>query len=358
MSDPLDLLGRTAELVNVASESFAEGPIVDLIEAELRSRPQLVVTRVGDNLVARTELGRDQRVMLAGHTDTVPANGNAVARVRDDVLWGVGSTDMKGGLAIMLASAEHHTEPAVDVTYVFYAREEVSSEHSGLEELFLAVPDLLAADVAFLGEPTDGAVEAGCQGSIRMRVEFTGARAHLARAWMGRNAIHRLAPLLSAVAAHEPRRPVIAGCRFHEALQVVAVDGGVSGNVVPDVASVVVAHRFAPDRDGAAAELWLREFLAPYLEPDDTVELLDLANSAWPAVDHPLVAALVQRHGLAVTGKLGWTDVARCAARGIPAVNLGPGDATVAHTAGECLRRDSLERTWTVVDDLLRSGCR
>ena len=193
-----DLFQLTADLVDVPSESFAEGPLVDLIEADLRSLEHLVVDRVGDNVVARTDLGRGLRVVIGGHTDTVPANGNDRARMEGDVLWGLGAADMKGGLAVMLELARRHAAPAVDVTYVFYAREEVAADHSGLAELMELRPDLLRGDVAFLGEPTDGAIEAGCQGVLRLEVVLDGARAHTARAWMGRNAIHRLGALLNA----------------------------------------------------------------------------------------------------------------------------------------------------------------
>jgi succinyl-diaminopimelate desuccinylase len=353
---PSDLLARTAQLVDVASESFSEGPLVDLLDAELRSHGHLEVTRVGDNLVARTSRGCPLRLVLAGHTDTVPANGNATARIEGDTLFGVGSADMKGGLAVMLESARRHVEGALDVTYVFYAREEVASEHSGLGVLLATRPDLLAGDVALLGEPTDGAIEAGCQGSIRATVTLHGARAHTARAWMGRNAVHRLGELLVALDRYEPRQPEIQGCRYHEALLAVGVDGGVSGNVVPDRAELTLAHRFAPDRTAAEAEAHLRQAVAPFLDDGDEVEVVDVAPAAHPSLDQPLLAALVARHGLAVRSKLGWTDVARFAAIGIPAANFGPGDPTIAHTAGEHVTRDSIERVWHVLDDLVSAG--
>lgn len=348
-----DVFDLTRALVDVASESYVEAPFVDLLEADLRSLDHLDVTRVGDNLVARTDLGRDTRLVLGGHTDTVPANANFPSIVDGDVLRGVGSADMKGGLAVMLASARRHTDPLMDLTYVFYAREEVAAADSGLGELFELRPDLLVGDVAFLGEPTDGMIEAGCQGSLRFRLTLAGARAHLARAWMGENAVHRLAPILTLLAAYEPRRPEIAGCRFHEALLAIAVEGGVSTNVVPDAASLSIAHRFAPDRSPAEAEAMVRELLAPHLRSDDVLELTDVAPAAPPAVDHPVVARLIARNALEVTAKLGWTDVARFAERGIPAVNFGPGDPTVAHTAGEHVTRDSIERTWRAFDDLV-----
>lgn len=351
-----DLFRLTAELVDVPSESFAEGPLVDLIEADLRSLDHLTVDRVGDNVVARTELGRGLRVVLGGHTDTVPANGNARARVEGDVLWGLGAADMKGGLAVMLELARRHTAPAMDVTYVFYAREEVAAAHSGLAELVELRPDLLRGDVAFLGEPTDGAIEAGCQGVLRLEVVLDGARAHTARAWMGRNAIHRLGALLSLLEDYEPRRPVILGCQFHEALLATHVEGGVAGNVVPDRATIRLGHRFAPDRTVEEAEAHVREVLSVVVEEGDEVTVIDSSPAAWPALDHPAVAALVHRHDLAVSAKLGWTDVARFSAMGVPAVNLGPGDATLAHTAEERVGRDSLDRAFAALDDLLSNG--
>lgn len=353
---PVDLLQLTSDLVAMPSESFAEGPITDWIEADLRTLDHLEVTRVGDNIVARTTLGRPTRVVLAGHTDTVPANGNAEPRIDGDVLWGLGSADMKSGLAVMWTLARHHTEPAVDVTYVFYAREEVAAVHSGLGELFEQRPDLLVGDVAILGEPTDGEIEAGCQGTIRMRIELLGARAHTARAWKGRNAIHRLGALLSAVAAAESRRPVLLGCQFHEALQVVRVEGGVAGNVVPDRVELDLAHRFAPDRTPEQAEAYLRGVIEPFMEPGDTAEVVDMSPAAYPAVDHPCIVALRDRFGLGVRAKLGWTDVARFAARGVPAVNLGPGDSSLAHTAEERVERASIDRAFGALDDLLRTG--
>lgn len=348
-----DVFALTAELVDVASPSYAEAPLVDLIEARLRAASHLEVTRVGDNVVARTTLGREHRVILAGHTDTVPANGNEVARIDGDWLWGVGSADMKGGLAVMLDAALHRPAPALDCTYVFYAREEVAAVDSGLLELLESRPDLLTGDVAILGEPTDAAIEAGCQGVLRVRVTLKGARAHPARPWMGRNAVHRLAPLLATLGSYESRRPVLAGCEYRESMLALSVEGGVAGNVVPDTATVVVGHRFAPDRSIEQAVDEVRRLLGPHLEPDDDFEVVDAAPAAVPAIDHPLLARLIERHRLEVRAKLGWTDVARFSAIGIPAVNLGPGDATLAHTAEERVSRASIERVDEVIADLL-----
>jgi succinyl-diaminopimelate desuccinylase len=351
-----DLLDLTAELVDMASESHREGPITDWIEGQLRQARWLDVERVGDNLVARTQLGRSSRLVLAGHTDTVPANGNERARREGDVLWGLGSTDMKSGLAVMLGLARTVAEPLLDVTYVFYAGEEVAAEHNGLGHLFRDRPDLLQGDVALLGEPTNVGLEAGCQGTMRVRVELAGERAHTARPWMGRNAVHRLGRLLAVVEGFEERRPRMDGCEFREALQAVFVDGGVAGNVVPDRASVTLNHRFAPDRTPAEAEAALRSLLAPVLEEGDALEVVDVAPGAAPALSHPVIAAIVGRHDLPVSAKLGWTDVARFAEHGIPAANFGPGDATLAHTAEERVERGAVEACFAVLDDLLRRG--
>ena len=351
-----DLLASTADLVAIPSESHAEAALADHVEQRLRSLDHLTVTRIDDNVVARTDLGRDTRLVVAGHLDTVPVNGNGTPRVDGEVLWGLGAADMKGGLAVMLALAEAVPDPAIDVTWVFYTAEEVAAEHNGLGHLFVRRPDLVAGDAAVLGEPTDAAIEAGCQGTMRLRVVLTGARAHTARPWMGRNALHRAGRVLAALDGYEARRPVIDGCEFREALQAVFVTGGVAANVVPDHAEITLNHRYAPDRSADEARAHVESVLAPYLEDGDTVEVLDVADAARPGLTHPLLAALRTRHDLPVRAKLGWTDVSRFAAAGIPAVNFGPGDSTLAHTRDERVERSSLDDVYTALADLLRRG--
>lgn len=348
-----DLLALTAELVDIPSVSRDERALADHLEARLRALPHLEVTRHLDNVVARTALGRSSRLLLAGHTDTVPVNGNAGARIEGDVLHGLGSSDMKAGVAVALALAEAVPEPALDVTWVFYAGEEIEGSANGLGHLFRDRPDLLAADAAVVGEPTDGLVEGGCQGSLRVAVVLRGARAHTARPWKGVNAIHRLGAVLAAVAGYEPRCPVLDGCEFREALQAVSVEGGVAGNVVPDRAVVTLNHRFAPDRTPAEAEAAVRALLAPVLAEGDEVELLDVAPGAPPALDHPLLADLAARSPGPVRAKLGWTDVARFAAQGIPACNFGPGDPTLAHTREERVDRAPIEAVYATLAALL-----
>jgi succinyl-diaminopimelate desuccinylase len=351
-----DLLAFTAELVDIPSVSWNEQAIGDRIEAELRAAPWLQVTRIGDNVVARTALGHSDRLILAGHTDTVPSNGNATATVDGDRLRGVGAADMKSGLAVMLELARTVDDPAVDLTYVFYAREEVASEHSGLREIESARPDLLEGDVALLGEPTGGAVEAGCQGTMRLRIVLRGERAHTARPWMGRNAIHRLAGLLSTFELYDERRPVLDGCEYREALQAVRVEGGVASNVVPDEVEVVVNHRFAPDRSPAEAEAHVREVVATAVDEGDLIEVVDVASAAAPGLEHPVLRGLIERSGLDARAKLGWTDVAFFAARGIPAANFGPGDSEVAHTAGEWVSRAQIESVHSALRGLVTNS--
>jgi succinyl-diaminopimelate desuccinylase len=307
------------------------------------------VARVGENLVARTTLGRRRRLVLAGHTDTVPANGNQGARVNGEVCWGLGSCDMKGGVAVLAELARTVAEPAVDVTYVFYECEEIDSRFNGVERLFREGPELLAGDAAVLAEPTGARVEAGCQGTMRAQLTYTGVRAHSARAWLGRNAIHRLGPPLAALAAYEGRQVEIDGCGFHEGLQAVGVEGGVAGNVVPDRATLTVNHRFAPDRTPAQAEAHVREVLGPC----DGFEVVDRAPSAPPSLGHPLLTALLAATGRPADAKLGWTDVARFAARGVPATNFGPGDPNLAHHADEQVSRADLEMVHRVLKNLL-----
>lgn len=359
-----DLLALTADLVNHNSVSFEEEAFVDWLEAELRPLEHLTVERVGDNLVARTNLGRGQRLLLAGHTDTVPivndpslAGGtNGIARIENDVLWGCGSSDMKGGLACFFEIARTVTDPVVDLTFIFYAREEVAQEHNGLRELEELRPELLEADCAILGEPTDGVIEAGCQGAMRIEVVLAGARAHTARPWMGRNAIHRLGDVLTTLAAYEARTPTIDGCTYRESVQAVHVDGGVAGNVVPDQATLRIHHRFAPDRTPDEAEAFVRSLLAPHLDEGDVVRVMDTSPACPPSLTHPILQRLRDDNDLVVRAKLGWTDVARFAALGVPATNFGSGDPTIAHTRDEHLHRESIERTFAALHKLVTTA--
>lgn len=353
-----ELLALTAELVDIPSVSHAEAAIADHVEAALRAVPWLVVDRVGHNVVARTELGRPSRVVLAGHLDTVPPNGNERARVDGDVLWGIGAADMKAGCAVHLHLARTVPDPVVDVTYVFYECEEVESRHNGLRRLLAERPDLVAGDAAVLGEPTSATIEAGCQGTLRLVVTLAGERAHTARPWFGVNAIHRLGPVLDRAAAFEGRHVVLDGCTFAEALSAVRVEGGVAGNVVPDRAVVHLNHRYAPDRRTPEAVAAVRRALGDAVDESrgDAVELVDAADGAAPDLGSPLLARLVAAAGGTPRAKLGWTDVAFFAARGIPAANYGPGDPNLAHAAGERVERRELEAVEAGLRSLLTEG--
>jgi succinyl-diaminopimelate desuccinylase len=327
----------TAALVDLASVSGAEGPLADAIERALRRLPHLQVTRHGNTLVARTGLGnpgrgKKERVVLAGHIDTVPHAGNFPSqwdseRVR---LTGVGTSDMKSGVAVQLRLAAGLTEPNRDVTYVFYECEEVDAARNGLYLLSRDAPELLSADFAVLLEPSGGVVEGGCQGTLRAAITVQGARAHTARSWMGRNAIHGAGAVLDMLRSWEPRKPVVDGLEYHEGLNAVAITGGVAGNVVPDECVVTVNYRFAPDSSEDEAQTYIKDLFAAW-----PVEILDSAPGARPGLTTGPAAAFVKAVGGTPRAKLGWTDVARFAELGIPAVNYGPGISEIAHTPGE-----------------------
>src|SRR6202044_1496305 len=316
----------------IASVSGEEGPLADAIERALRRLPHLEVTRHGNTLVARTTRGKKERVVLAGHIDTVPHADNFPSHwnAERSRLTGVGTSDMKAGVAVQLRLAATLPEPNRDVTYVFYECEEVDAARNGLYLLSRDAPELLVADFAVLLEPSGGVVEGGCQGTLRAAITVAGARAHTARSWMGRNAIHEATPVLQILRDWEPRRPDVDGLEYHEGLNAVAISGGVAGNVVPDQCVVTVNYRFAPDRSADEAEAYIRELFSGW-----PVEILDVAPGARPGLTAPPAAAFVAAVGGAPRAKLGWTDVARFAELGIPAVNYGPGISEIAHTPGE-----------------------
>ncbi|MDO9380616.1 MAG: succinyl-diaminopimelate desuccinylase [Nocardioidaceae bacterium] len=342
-----DVVALTADLVDIFSVSHHEGEIADAVEAALRPLAHLDVVRDGNTVVARTQLGRADRVVVAGHLDTVPVNDNLPSRLDGDTLWGLGTCDMKGGVAVALRLAATVAEPTRDVTYVFYEAEEVEAVHNGLGRIARERPELVEADFAILMEPSNGVVEAGCQGTLRVDVVTRGERAHSARSWRGSNAIHAAAPVLARLVAYEPRSPVIDGLTYREGLNAVGVTGGVAGNVVPDEMRVSVNHRFAPDRTEEEAFAHVRE-----LFHDFEVVLMDSSPGALPGLDRPAAAAFVEAVGGEVNPKFGWTDVALFSSLGVPAVNYGPGDPMFAHKQDEHVpvehltRLESNLRTW------------
>jgi succinyl-diaminopimelate desuccinylase len=329
----------TARLVDVESVSGNERALADLIEAAVAELPHLTVHRDGNTLVARTELGRSERVAIAGHIDTVPEAGNLPSRLDGGVLHGLGSCDMKSGVAVALRLAARLPAPSRDITYVFYDCEEVEAERNGLLRVSRNSPDLLAADFAVLMEPTAALVEGGCQGTMRAQVAATGERAHSARSWMGRNAIHEAAAILDVLRRYEPRQPEVEGLTYHEGLNAVGITGGVAGNVIPDECVVTVNYRFAPDRGAQQAQEHLREVFAGW-----DVRVTDFAGGARPGLGRPAAASFVAAMGGQAKAKFGWTDVARFDALGIPAVNFGPGDPLVAHARHEHVELAQIER--------------
>ena len=333
----LDGPALTRAVVDVESVSGNEARLAGLVEAALRGCAHLQVFRDGNNVVARTELGRPSRVLLGGHLDTVPTAENLPSTQVGDTISGCGTADMKSSLAVMLRLAASLPEPNRDLTYVFYDCEEIEATRNGLAHLVRTVPERLVCDLAILMEPTLNAVEAGCQGTLRVNIRVPGVRAHSARSWKGVNAIQEAAPLLQRLRDYVPRQPWVDGCQYHEGLQAVGISGGVSGNVVPDACTVLVNHRFAPDRTSQEALAHVREVFEGY-----EVELTDAADGARPGLDRQVTQEFLAFTGTTAVAKLGWTDVARFSALGVPALNYGPGDPLVAHMKDEAVSAEKI----------------
>jgi succinyl-diaminopimelate desuccinylase len=327
-ADPVEL---TAALVDVPSVSGSERTLADALEAALREQaPHLEVVRDGDAVLARTTGNQPTRVLLAGHLDTVPVADNLPSHRDGELLYGCGSSDMKAGDAMIAHLAATISAPVHELTCVFYDCEEVEAARNGLGRIERTRPDWLRADLAILAEPTNGAVEAGCQGTLRAVVRVPGRRAHSARSWRGRNAIHAAGEVLGRLTAYQARQVDIDDCVYREGLQAVKIAGGVAGNVVPDVCEVTVNFRFAPDRTLAAAIEHVEEVFAGF-----DVRVTDSAPGALPGLDAPAARQFLAATGARPVAKYGWTDVSRFAALGIPAVNFGPGDPNLAHTREE-----------------------
>ncbi|RCK68631.1 succinyl-diaminopimelate desuccinylase [Desertihabitans brevis] len=329
-----DLPDLLQQLMDLESVSGAEGPLADEVERVLRGCGHLEVLRDGDTVVARTQLGREERVVVAGHLDTVPVAGNLPSQRREvdgvDAVWGRGACDMKGGVAVQLALAVELAEPTRDVTWVFYDNEEVEAERNGLGRVARTHPEWLEGSFAVLGEPSNARVEGGCQGTLRVEITLTGTAAHSARAWMGHNAVHDAAEVLQRLRDYQPRQVEVEGLRYHEGLNAVRISGGIAGNVIPDRCVVEVNFRFAPDRSEDEAVAFVTDFFAPL-----PVEVTDLSPGARPGLDRPAAAQFLAAVGGEPQAKFGWTDVARFSALGVPAVNFGPGNPSKAHADDE-----------------------
>jgi succinyl-diaminopimelate desuccinylase len=327
-----DVVALTAAVCDIESVSQDEAALADAIESALRPLAHLQVERDGNTVIARTALGRDERVVLAGHIDTVPLTDvpNLPTRQESGLLWGRGTVDMKGGVAVMLRVAATVTEPTRDLTFLFYECEEIDGRFNGLARLADTRPELLEADFAVLLEPTDGAVEGGCKGTMRVDVVTKGIASHSARPWKGHNAIHDAGPVLDRLAAYEAATVTVDGLAYHEALQAVGITGGIAGNVIPDRCVVTVNYRYAPDKDTEQALAHVRSVFDGY-----DLTLGDAADGARPGLHLPAAQAFVAALGVPVNAKEGWTDVARFSALGVPAVNYGPGDPNLAHMDDE-----------------------
>ncbi len=329
-----DVASLTAAICDVESVSLEEKALADAVESSLRALGHLEVTRLGNTVVARTGLGRDERVVLAGHLDTVPVTDDPrnlptrrVGDAGDEVLWGRGTVDMKGGVAVILRVAHELTAPNRDLTLVLYEAEEVDSRYNGLRIVEQERPDLVEdADFAVLLEPTDGRVEGGCKGTLRAVVSTRGVAAHSARPWKGHNAIHDAAGVLARLAGYQSATREVDGLEFREALNAVGISGGVAGNVIPDRCEVVVNYRYAPSVSEQEADAHVRAVFDGF-----DVEVVDNAAGARPGLHLPAARDFVEALGLPVEAKQGWTDVARFSAMGVPAVNFGPGDPNLAH---------------------------
>jgi succinyl-diaminopimelate desuccinylase len=350
------VLDLARDLIDIPSVSGDERAIADAVEAVLRRCEHLDVTRLGDAVVARTNLGRAQRVIVAGHLDTVPIADNVPAWFTEDGLnlYGRGSVDMKAGVAVLLQLAVELEAPSRDVTWVFYDQEEVEAVRNGLGRIVRERPDLIEGDFAILGEPTEAIIEGGCNGTLRCEVRIKGKAAHSARAWMGSNAIHSAAPLLEALRTYKPFTVEVDGLEYKEGLNAVKVAGGIAGNVIPDLCVVTLNFRFAPSIDIAHAKRRVEVFVEEALGvpsaagADYDVVWVDESSGARPGLDAPLakdfVDAVMAAGGAAPRAKLGWTDVARFGELGIPAVNFGPGDPQLAHADNEHCPVDQILR--------------
>ena len=362
IDDPAELTGR---LCAIESVSGNEGTIADAVVTVLEAisagpGPDLEILRDGDTIVARTQLGRDERIVIAGHLDTVPVEGNLPPRrivletgeaAGDEVIWGRGACDMKAGVAMALTAASALLDPIRDVSWVFYDHEEVDAALNGLGRVSRNHPEWLAGDFAILGEPSNASVEGGCNGTIRVDVTTTGTRAHSARAFMGVNAIHAAAEVLTRLSDHVAETVTVDGLDYRESLSAVGISGGVAGNVVPDECRISVNYRFAPSKSAAEAEGFLRELFTGY-----DVVVTDSAEGARPGLDRPIAQDFLTALGAEPAAKLGWTDVSRFSALGVPAVNFGPGNPLYAHKSDEHVRVREVESATRALLSYLEKG--
>lgn len=333
-----DLPALLREIIDIESVSGNEEKLADAVFSTLAKAKHLHLSRIGNVIIAKTELGRKKRVIIAGHLDTVPIADNFPSWETKDLIFGRGACDMKGGVAVAIAAALVLDAPKYDLTWLFYDNEEVEAEKNGLNKLVQEQPELLAADFAILMEPTSAQIEGGCQGTLRFVVKLVGKAAHSARSWLGDNAIHKAKGVLEILENYQARSVIVDGLKYREGLNAVKISGGIAGNVIPDAASVTINFRFAPDRDENNAKQHILQLFSGY-----DLEFTDFAAGARPGLDREIVQEFVALVPNPPRAKYGWTDVARFSALNIPAVNFGPADPNLAHTRDEHCPKTDLE---------------
>ncbi len=352
----IDLLKLTETLIKIPSVSFQEEKIAEFIFGFLTEFSHVKAARIG-NCVYATIVGKDmtKTLCMAGHIDTVPENNNLDPKYNVDKLIGLGATDMKGGLAVMLKLAANLDNPIFNLKFIFYPREEVDSKFNGLRELYGIDSAYLESDAAILLEPTNGYIEAGCQGVVKLKIKICGQRAHSARPWMGINAIHRSYGLIKALNDFAAEEPTVDSLQYRESFQAVLIEGGVATNVVPDEVIITASYRFAPNKTSAEALGYIKSYMAEYLDEElgDGIEVVDVADPASPGVFNELIKEIIANaHG--IKPKFGWTDVAFFSKLNIPAINFGPGDAALAHSPDEFITSADLEKVYNVLFDSIK----
>ena len=328
--NPIEL---TASLVNIPSESHNEKQIVQQIELALHKQaPWLEITRIGNSILARTKLNRPLRIILAGHVDTVPIINNIPSFIKARELWGCGTSDMKAGNAVFLYLITTISKPCYDITLIMYDCEEVEYHANGLSKIKCDLPEWLEANIAIFGEPSDGFIEAGCQGTMRISINSVGTRSHSARPWSGSNAIHNLTKVLNLIREYQPHNMRIENCNYQECLSAVQINGGISGNIIPDTASIIVNFRFIPNMSIDKAFSHLCKI---FKKVEANVNLIDASEGALPNLNKPVINMLLNSTNIGVRAKYGWTDVARLTSLGIPSINWGPGSPNSSHKSDE-----------------------
>lgn len=334
------------ELLGIPSVIRNEHAIADFCEAWLRERKVYGVVRAGENLAVQPRPFREgvPRVLLLGHLDTVPKSDENPARLEGDKIYGLGASDMKCADAVLMRICERavQEQSRYDIAGVLYAREEGPYQESGMPEILSAAPGCFAEiDLAIAMEPTDNRFELGCLGTMHARVTFRGQRAHSARPWQGKNAIHMAAPLLTALAELEPRDCEFHGLRFREVCSATMLEYEGARNVVPGACTVNLNFRFAPDRSTDDAVAHLQDFVrnavgAETYQSAVDFEVIDLCPSGRVCGDNALLAELrALTPETATVAKQAWTDVGRLSHIGVDAINFGPGHTAQAHQVGE-----------------------